>query len=60
MNQKQKNGLWRDKKSLFYAQSIEETALCVKGKMATTSGREAGLRLRGFSVFLDLPWWRSH
>ena len=38
-----------DKKSLSYAESIEETVLCVKGKMATTSGREAGLRLRGFS-----------
>jgi hypothetical protein len=38
-----------DKKSLFYADSVEETALCVKGKMATTCGREAGLRLKGFS-----------
>jgi demethylmenaquinone methyltransferase/2-methoxy-6-polyprenyl-1,4-benzoquinol methylase len=28
-----------DKKLLFYAESIEETALCAKGKMATTSGR---------------------
>ena len=38
-----------DKKSLFCAESVEETTLCVKDRTATTSGREAGLRLRDLS-----------
>ena len=34
---------------LHFRLSREETVLCVKGKMATTSGREAGLVLWSFT-----------
>ena len=32
-----------DRKPLFFCESIEKTALCVEGKMDTSSGREPGL-----------------
>jgi hypothetical protein len=38
-----------DKNSFYYPERKEEMGLCIKGKMATTSGRESKARLRDLS-----------